>query len=64
LAGRLNAAQAPELRSAFAEAIGPVCLDLTDLLSVDPVGLDVLQRLRQAGAEIIGAAHYLRQWVT
>ena len=64
LAGRLHAAQVHELRSACAVATGPIRIDLTDLLSVDAVGLDVLRRLRIAGAEIVGAAQYLRRWVT
>ena len=64
LAGRLNAAQVHELRSAFAGATGPIRIDLSDLLSADAVGLDALQRLRALGAEIVGAAQYLRRWVT
>jgi len=64
LAGRLNAEQVHELRGACAAATGPVRLDLTDLLSADAVGLDALRRLRLSGAEIVGAAHYLRRWVT
>jgi len=64
LAGRLNAAQVHELRSACASAAGPVRIDLTDLLSADAVGLDALRRLRLSGAEIVGAAHYLQRWVT
>ena len=64
LAGRLNAAQVHELRTAFADATGPIRIDLTDLLSADAVGLDALQRLRSSGAEIVGVAQYLRKWVT
>ena len=64
LIGRLKAAQVHELRIVCAAAIGPVRIDLTDLLSADAVGLDALQRLRRSGAEIVGAAHYLRGWVT
>ena len=63
LAGRLNAAQVHELQSVCAEATGRLRIDLTDLLSADPVGLDALRRLRIAGAEIVGAAKYLRRWV-
>ena len=63
LAGRLNAEQVHELQSVCAGARGCLRIDLTDLLSADPVGLDALRRLRVAGAEIIGAARYLRRWV-
>jgi hypothetical protein len=64
LAGRLNAARVHELRSACAGATGRIRIDLTDLLSVDAVGLDALQRLRTGGAEIVGVAQYLRRWMT
>lgn len=63
LAGRLNAEQVYELQSVCAAATGRVRIDLTDLLSADPVGLDALRRLRVAGAEITGEARYLRRWV-
>ena len=63
LAGRLNAAQVHELQSVCAGATGRLRIDLTDLLSADAVGLDALRRLRLAGAEIVGAARYLRRWV-
>jgi hypothetical protein len=63
LAGRLNAAQVHELQSVCAGATGKLKIDLTDLLSADPVGLDALRRLRVAGAEIVGAARYLCRWV-
>jgi len=63
LAGRLEAAQVPELRRACATATGALRIDLTDLLSADAVGLDALRRLGQSGAEIVGAASYLRRWV-
>ena len=61
LAGRLNAAQVPELRRVCDTATGHVRIDLTDLLSADPVGLDALKRLRRAGAELVGIARYLRR---
>ena len=63
LAGRLNAAQVPELRAICAAATGPIRIDLTDLLSADAVGIDALRRLRTAGAELTGVARYLIQWL-
>jgi hypothetical protein len=63
LAGRLEAAQVHELRVVCATVAGRVRLDLTDLLSADAVGLDAIRRLRRAGAEVIGAARYLRRWL-
>lgn len=64
LAGHLKAEQVPELRSVCASVASPVRLDLTDLLSADPVGIDALRRLGQGGAEFVGVAHYLRSLLT
>ena len=64
LAGRLNAAQVPELRRVCADLSGRVRVDLTDLLSADAVGIDALRRLRRDGAELVGVARYLRRWLT
>jgi anti-anti-sigma regulatory factor len=64
LAGRLNAAQVAELRHVCAAARGQLRIDLTDLLSADAVGLDALRRLRRSGAELVGAARYLRRWLS
>ena len=61
LAGRLNAAQVPELSHVCADAAGRLRLDLTDLLSADPVGIDALRRLRRSGADFVGTARYLRR---
>lgn len=61
LAGRLGEAQACELRRVCVEAVGPLRLDLTDLLSLDAVGVDVLRRLRDEGAALDGATEYLKQ---
>lgn len=63
LAGRLDAAQVHELRSACARARGRLRIDLSDLLSADDVGLDALRRLRTEGAELVGVARYLRRWL-
>jgi hypothetical protein len=52
-----------ELRGACAAATGRVRIDLTDLLSADPVGIDALRRLRVDGAELVGVARYLRRWL-
>ena len=50
-----------ELRRVCAEATGWLRLDLTDLVSLDAVGVDVLRRLRDDGAAIVGVAEYLKQ---
>jgi hypothetical protein len=64
LAGRLQAAQVHELQGLCARVTGRVQLDLTDLLSADPVGIDALKRLRRDGVELVGVAQYLRRWLT
>jgi hypothetical protein len=35
-------------------------VDLSDLLSVDAVGLDALRRVANAGTKLVGASHYIR----
>jgi hypothetical protein len=59
LAGRLSAAQVPELLTACAES-GAVELDLTDLVSADGAGITALQRLRAQGAALVGTAGYIQ----
>jgi ABC-type transporter Mla MlaB component len=59
LAGRLSSAQVPELLEACADAL-PIELDLSDLVSADPAGIEALQRLRAQGAALVGAPGYLQ----
>jgi hypothetical protein len=57
LAGRLGAAEVPELeRSAGA---GVRALDLSDLTGADEEGLAAIRRLRDRGLEVRNASHYL-----
>jgi hypothetical protein len=59
LAGRLSAAQVPELLTACADRSG-IELDLTDLLSADASGIEALQRLRRKGATLSGTPGYIQ----
>ena len=59
LAGRLSAAQVPELFIAVAGQKG-IELDLTDLLSADAPGIEALQRLRRGGATLSGTPGYIQ----
>lgn len=59
LAGRLSVAQVPELLEACADS-APLQVDLTDLVSVDVMGIEALQRLRSKGALLVGAPGYLQ----
>ena len=61
LAGHLKAEQVPELWRVCATASSRIRIDLTDLLSADPVGVDALRRLGLGGAEFVGVAQYLRR---
>jgi hypothetical protein len=59
LAGRFGEAQVPELMQVCA-AGGPVCLDLTELVSTDAAGLEALSRVREQGAMLTGAPTYIQ----
>jgi hypothetical protein len=39
---------------------GPVCLDLTELVSTDAAGLEALSRVREQGAMLTGAPTYIQ----
>ena len=59
VAGRLSVAQVPELLTACADA-AELELDLTELVSADPAGIEGLRRLRTSGATLVGAPGYIR----
>jgi hypothetical protein len=59
LAGRLSAAQVPELITSCATG-GPLDLDLSDLVSADPAGIEALQRVRDQGATLVGTPGYIQ----
>jgi hypothetical protein len=59
LAGRLGEAQVPELLMACGEA-RRLELDLSDLLSADPTGLEALQRVQAHGATLVGVPGYIQ----
>jgi len=59
LAGRLGAGHVPEFLRACDQP-GPVCLDLTDLISADLAGVEALQRVRARGARLVGVPVYIQ----
>jgi hypothetical protein len=59
IAGSLRAEHVSELLSACGEA-AVLSMDLTDLLSVDPIAADALRRIRDRGARLIGVPEYIR----
>lgn len=52
-------AQVPELLTAC-EVRQPVELNLSDLISTDEAGLEALQRIRRAGATLVGTPGYIQ----
>jgi hypothetical protein len=59
LAGRLSVAQVPELLTACADE-GPLELDLSELVSADPAGIEALRRVRRKGATLVGTPGYIQ----
>jgi len=59
VAGRLGIAHVPELLTACAESPN-LELDLSDLVSADCAGIEVLQRVRAKGATLVGTPGYIR----
>jgi len=59
LAGRLDLEQSSELLHLYDETDGAMRLDLTDLMSADAAGLDMLRTLRSRGAGLVGLTPYL-----
>jgi hypothetical protein len=59
LAGRLGERQVPELLAACADA-GVLELDLSDLVSADAAGLEVLKRVQARGATLVGVPGYIQ----
>jgi ABC-type transporter Mla MlaB component len=60
LAGRLAEAQVPELFQACGIRRTTIELDLTELISVDTVGLSALYSLREGGASLRSVPTYIQ----
>jgi anti-anti-sigma regulatory factor len=60
LSGRLEAAGLHHLLAVCVPRAADLTLDLSELRSVDDAGCRSLQALREAGAEIIGEAMFIR----
>ena len=59
LAGRLGDAQAPDFVETCANAARPLRIELSQLVSVDAVGIEALLRVRDMGAVFDGLPEYL-----
>ena len=60
LVGRLTAAQVHELLEASRASHQLVRLDLSELMSVDAIGLQTLHDIRRHGAELLDAPAYIQ----
>ena len=60
LAGRLGDAQVPDFIEICTSAERPLRIDLSELVSVDAVGIEALLRVRDTGAVFDGPPEYLR----
>lgn len=59
IAGRLMNEHVPGLLTACGRA-ATLRVDLTDVLSVDPIAADALRRLRDDGAQLTGVPTYIQ----
>ena len=59
VAGRLAGVHVPDLLAACAEASRPVHVDLSEVVSVDAVGVKALCRIRDAGHALVGTPKYI-----
>ena len=59
LAGRLGDAQVPDFVETCAKVAKPLRIDLSELVSVDAVGIEALLRVREMGAVFDGLPEYL-----
>jgi anti-anti-sigma regulatory factor len=57
--GRLGVAEAPVLRKECQSVGAPICLDLSGLRAADETGINLLQSLSAAGAELRGASVFI-----
>ena len=60
VAGILGGRGLSELEKLCRESLGPLCLDLANLQSVDAEGIRLIQQLELQGVALLGASPYLR----
>jgi ABC-type transporter Mla MlaB component len=60
VAGWLDGDAVDELSRACREIEGPVTLELSELLTADAAGIELLRELRERGAGLRGLSPYLR----
>jgi hypothetical protein len=60
VAGQLAGAHIPDLLVACGDVSPALQVDLTDVLSTDPIAVEALQRLREGGAQLVGVPVYIQ----
>ena len=61
LAGRLTEAEVPDLIQVCHQSSSTaIILDLEELISTDPVGMDALRRMERRGVRLIDVPEYVR----
>jgi hypothetical protein len=60
IAGRLEAGDLPELHRVLNGPVAPLELDLSELLTADADGIDLLRRQRLSGATLVNVPPYIR----
>jgi hypothetical protein len=59
IAGRLTDVQVPDLLTVCGP-LTPLQIDLAQLDSANAIGIEALQGLQKAGAQIVGATHFIQ----
>ena len=60
VAGSIRDEHVPDLLAACGHASGRLRVDLTEVRSVDAIGVDALRRVRDGGAELSGVSMYIQ----
>ena len=60
IAGQLASAHVPDLLLACGVISTALRVDLTDVLSTDPIAVEALQRIRDSGAQLVGVPGYIQ----
>ena len=60
VAGRLAHAHIPDLLTACGEVSPALHVDLSDVVSADPIAVDALWRIHDSGAQLVGVPQYIQ----
>lgn len=60
VAGQLGGVHIPDLLVACGDVSATLRVDLTDVVSTDPIAVEALCRLRASGAQLVGVPVYIQ----